>query len=269
MKKSICLLAFAVSLVVPFKTIHAQQQTALLVSCDMACTWTLDKTPQGALGGGEEKLVPVSPGRHTLRADPPDHLMYYSILIEVAEGEQRKVKLLLRYWHDDKQNRMNGKLAYTRTMADLARHPTWTDPTTGLMWTRTDTGQKLTWQQAVDYCANLTLGGYSDWRLPEIDELAALYDPAHPVLGWKAGSNIVNFLLGEQVLVDWQWSNTSAKDPREAQYFLFNNGSRYGHSRNHAGMSALCVRAATTSKASANKLPMHGQRVLVSQSGPL
>jgi hypothetical protein len=245
MKRSVWLFALTLYVMVSWQAAIAQQQTALLVSCDMNCIWTLDKAPQGALSGGEEKLIPVSPGRHTLRADPPDHLMYFEILIVVAEGEQQKVKLLLKFWHDKYVNRNKGKSANARTLADLALHPTWTDPATGLMWTRTDSGVNLTWQQAVDYCANLTLGGYSGWRLPEIEELAGLYDPAHPVMGWKTASGVVYFLRGEQLLMNRQWSNTAAKDTWEAQYFIFENGDRYTHPREDAGMGALCLRRAS------------------------
>lgn len=33
-----------------------------------------------------------------------------------------------------------------------------------------------TWQEAIDYCKQLELGGYKDWRLPDIDELFQLAD---------------------------------------------------------------------------------------------
>lgn len=48
-----------------------------------------------------------------------------------------------------------------------------TDNLTGLMWTRNGNllaGQR-TWQQALDYSNNLELCGFSDWRLPNRNEL--------------------------------------------------------------------------------------------------
>ena len=48
----------------------------------------------------------------------------------------------------------------------------WKDPDTNLTWSsRTE---ELTWNDAVSYCDNLSEGGFSDWRLPNIDELRTL-----------------------------------------------------------------------------------------------
>jgi len=62
-----------------------------------------------------------------------------------------------------------------------------TDNLTGLMWTKNANlpGGTTNWQQALDYANNLTLAGYSDWRLPNRKELYSLqdfsrYDPALP-----------------------------------------------------------------------------------------
>ena len=54
-----------------------------------------------------------------------------------------------------------------------------TDSRTGLMWQGTyDTVN--TWKEALSYCENLSYAGKSDWRLPNINELASLlnYDRA-------------------------------------------------------------------------------------------
>ena len=58
-----------------------------------------------------------------------------------------------------------------------------TNVETGLQWQDNavvDTNQHI-WRNAVNYCNNLSLGGYTDWRLPSIKELESTidYDPAH------------------------------------------------------------------------------------------
>jgi len=50
-----------------------------------------------------------------------------------------------------------------------------TDNLTGLMWTmNANLPGEMTWDEALVYCNNLTLGGYSDWRLPNVNELESL-----------------------------------------------------------------------------------------------
>lgn len=55
---------------------------------------------------------------------------------------------------------------------------TWTDDNTGLMWENPDyldvMSRKYSWQDALDFCENLVLNGYDDWRAPTIDELRSL-----------------------------------------------------------------------------------------------
>ena len=49
------------------------------------------------------------------------------------------------------------------------------DTVTGLLWQQTDGGE-LTVENAQLYCDTLTLGGFTDWRLPKIHELFSIHN---------------------------------------------------------------------------------------------
>ncbi|MFC1452105.1 DUF1566 domain-containing protein [Verrucomicrobiota bacterium] len=51
-----------------------------------------------------------------------------------------------------------------------------TDLNTGLMWEQTPSSIGYSWQEASDYCDNLVLGGYDDWRMPNVKELQSIVD---------------------------------------------------------------------------------------------
>ena len=50
------------------------------------------------------------------------------------------------------------------------------DNITNLEWQDDATPPAMNWQDAIDYCESLSLGGDSDWRLPNIKELDSLVD---------------------------------------------------------------------------------------------
>ena len=52
----------------------------------------------------------------------------------------------------------------------------WKDDSTGLVWSVKDNGSDTNWVQANNYCKNLTLGGFTDWRLPTRKELETIFD---------------------------------------------------------------------------------------------
>ncbi|MGQ1947901.1 Lcl C-terminal domain-containing protein [Geofilum sp. OHC36d9] len=51
-----------------------------------------------------------------------------------------------------------------------------TDNVTGLIWAQELSTSSYSWSDAVKYCDTLTLGGYSDWRLPSVKELWSIRD---------------------------------------------------------------------------------------------
>ena len=49
----------------------------------------------------------------------------------------------------------------------------------------TSNSQYISWSSAYDYCENLTAYGYSDWRMPTLSELQAMYLNRTSIGGWK------------------------------------------------------------------------------------
>jgi hypothetical protein len=50
------------------------------------------------------------------------------------------------------------------------------DSYTSATWQGTSSGITLSWIEALNYCNDLSLDGFSDWRLPSVKELATLID---------------------------------------------------------------------------------------------
>jgi len=108
-----------------------------------------------------------------------------------------------------------------------------TDKRTGLMW-QDDTTPSNTWSNALSYCETNELGGYSDWRLPNIRELFSISDtsllsPAiNPIFTRGSG--------------DGYWSSTTKNDYTSSAYYVhFYDGfiGFYGKSGN---LYIRCVR---------------------------
>jgi len=50
------------------------------------------------------------------------------------------------------------------------------DTQTNLMWAAKDNGSDINWRNAKFYCESYRGGGYTDWRMPTLEELTGLYD---------------------------------------------------------------------------------------------
>ena len=110
-----------------------------------------------------------------------------------------------------------------------------TDQGTGLMWENDSSvnTQTMTWEEALAYCENLTLGGYSDWRLPNIQELRSIVD-------YTRHDPAIDPLFLSQS--DWYWSSTSQPPfPSWAWVTYFARGSCYQDLKSGSHY-ARCVR---------------------------
>jgi hypothetical protein len=119
------------------------------------------------------------------------------------------------------------------------------------MWSAKDNGNDISWGKAVKYCQNLRWTGYSDWRLPSINELQNIYDYSgftapHPkdwmwVLAGKAKGGLL--LTGAR-----GWSSRRVLDDRGhrtgfAWQYDFPHGERWRDPTGYtASLRALCVR---------------------------
>jgi hypothetical protein len=127
----------------------------------------------------------------------------------------------------------------------------WTDQRTGLMWTRSDNNADLDFNQAVDYCKSLNLGGFSDWRLPEIEELTGISDPSANVPANRPDVAALNIpgqpgpvhIKGYISISGLEMSNTG-KPPADLQTFDFGTGKAklLKSNKRHPQVRALCVR---------------------------
>src|SRR3990172_6937815 len=81
-----------------------------------------------------------------------------------------------------------------------------TDNLTGLMWVKTPDRTTRTWTGALNYANGLTLCGYDDWRLPNVNELESLLHAGH--------GNTANWLNTQgftdvHKVEDYHWTSTT------------------------------------------------------------
>jgi hypothetical protein len=124
------------------------------------------------------------------------------------------------------------------------------DNNTGLMWSRTASASvgpasdgKIPWTTNANgegifaYCAAANaagLAGYSDWRVPNINELFSLHDGEAPT----AAPNITAFPVITQSYGYWS-SSTQANSTSSARNLIFTYGAASSNAKNSATTNLL------------------------------
>lgn len=117
------------------------------------------------------------------------------------------------------------------------------DAATNLYWQK-ESGKAETWKEALSYCENLEYAGFSDWRLPNKNELITLIDHS------KLGSDVASSFPGMKA--DVLWSSTSAGeykwviDMTDGTAYTFNGktaGGFYIMRHSELPISVRCVRS--------------------------
>jgi hypothetical protein len=79
-----------------------------------------------------------------------------------------------------------------------------TDTVTGLMWQRTDSGE-MTIENAVKYCDTLTLGGFTNWRLPTPHE-------AFSILNLQNNKPALDTKFFTKTAAEYWWTSAKQSD---------------------------------------------------------
>jgi hypothetical protein len=147
----------------------------------------VDGKKKAMTGEGFSSIL-LEEGEHTITVTKPiDERYEYSASQKVFVGEDTSTKLSFTL---KQVLTAEGKALQAKT--DASKLARWTrsgekvtDTQLGLVWQDDSSAAstKKSWQDAQSYCTNLSLGGYSDWRLPNYDELLSIvdydrYDPA-------------------------------------------------------------------------------------------
>jgi hypothetical protein len=120
------------------------------------------------------------------------------------------------------------------------------DEVTGLVWQRRDDARRYNWYQASgtphplsnpsgqDYCGSLVLGGQTDWRLPDREELVSiLHHDRVPAIS----------PLFLTVSLGGYWTaDGSAESPLEAWQVSFTDAAVTGYESKTVGLFVRCVR---------------------------
>ena len=110
-----------------------------------------------------------------------------------------------------------------------------TDDNTGLMWQQGEGGQK-TWEDAISYCENLSIAVYTDWRLPDKNELNSIidYESYHPAID-------TTYFPGASASTYWS-STTDANHSSFAWLVYLYGGNAYYRPKSY-NRDVRCVRA--------------------------
>ena len=100
----------------------------------------------------------------------------------------------------------------------LSKHRVVIDYACGLMWQQSGSRNKITLKEAKDYVRQLnrnSYAGFSDWRMPTIEELASLLEPS------TGGTRLIDEAFDPQQ--QWCWSSDK-KPTRDAWPISFRSG---------------------------------------------
>ena len=103
-----------------------------------------------------------------------------------------------------------------------------TDLSTGLMWTKGDSGRGMNWREALAYAKNLSTGGHNDWRVPNAKELQYIVDYSRspdttktPAIDPVFETTVITNEGGQRDFPFFWTSTTHLDGPRPGQHAIY------------------------------------------------
>jgi hypothetical protein len=151
---------------------------SLLVKAESDLVLIVDGETVGSFSAGEVRTVKVGRGQHLIQARRPEgDSPVWERVMATEQPKQYFLRIDLR--EPSPEPEPAPAPAEPEAPAEpLPRQPgegMVYDEKTDLIWTAEDNGGMIDWNEATQYCEQLELGGWDDWRLPTFEELEALY----------------------------------------------------------------------------------------------
>ena len=109
------------------------------------------------------------------------------------------------------------------------------DNSTGLQWQDDIISSRMSWSEAIDYCENLSVDAYGDWRLPNMVELTSIVDDT------RIFPNIDTSIFNNTMSHRYWSSTTYAGHSENAWYVGFAYADQYYQNKNNS-YYVRCVR---------------------------
>ncbi|MGB3130085.1 MAG: DUF1566 domain-containing protein [Saprospiraceae bacterium] len=110
------------------------------------------------------------------------------------------------------------------------------DSLTGLMWQRKISNNPMTWENALAFSEQLSLGNYNDWRLPNIKELHSI----HMVKEFMPCLDRIAFPLAD---IRKLWSSTTQNNQATRAWYFDSNFGITTQEAKSTALYVLCVRS--------------------------
>lgn len=215
-------LLFSITLLLVTSSLFAGQGK-VRISCEYKGAYIYVDGKKKAMTGEGFTNILLNEGDHVIKVTKAKTKQYQKYAKKsVFVGAETSVKISL------KLNKWEPTPSYRKILRqkDIPKFRRWKrsgsvvkDTKLGLMWQDNHSAKttEKTWSSAKKYCRNLSLAGYSDWRLPNYNELLTIvdYDRFKPAI-------MPSF---KNVASEYYWSSSeNVSDAKYAWLVLFGDG---------------------------------------------